>query len=413
MSGMNASSNTALSGGNALFVDFVALLREYGVPAGPKDLLELNKGLEKGVVSCLDDLFVFTRLVFVRRVEHMDAFERAFAFYFYGVDIPAVAEGDFELFNTKQFKKWLEEQLASGKLPRKAYWEYDADELMRRFWETVREQMEAHHGGSKWVGTGGNSPFGHSGNAARGVRVHGESRNRSALKVIGERRYIAYSEGNQLRSENLRQALETMKHMKNEGPRDLLNLDETIRRTAKNGGEIDLVFERDLRDKISVMLFIDNGGYSMTPFVEITRLLFTKLHERFEDLTTFYFHNTLYERVWSDFRRTTSVPTEQILQRRNDTRLVILGDATMAPEELELPGGEIYQYGYANTPPSTYWLKRLSDRFPHACWLNPIPRDQWGSTYGHHTLNRIREFFHMEDMTLGGVKGMTEFLSEK
>lgn len=409
---MNASS-TSLAGGNALFIDFVALLRDYGVPAGTKDLLELNKGLERGVVQSLDDLFVFMRLVFVRRAEHMDAFERAFAFYFYGVDIPPVAEGDYELFNTKQFKKWLEEQLAAGKLPRKAYWEYDADELMRRFWDTVREQMESHHGGSKWVGTGGNSPFGHSGNAERGVRVFGESRNRSALKVIGERRYIAYAEGNQLRSENLRQALETMKHMKNEGPRDLLNLDETIRRTAKNGGEIDLVFERDLRDKISVMLFIDNGGYSMTPFIEITRLLFTKLHERFEDLTTYYFHNTIYERVWSDFRRSKPVPMDQILMRRNETRIVILGDATMAPEELEFPGGEIYQYGVGNTPPSTHWLKRLSTRFPHACWLNPIPRGQWNDTYGHHTLNRIRDFFHMEDMTLGGIKGMVDFLSEK
>ncbi len=413
---MNATGKTkdkSPAFSNALFVDFVGLLREYGVPAGTKDLLELNKGFEKGVVKNLDDLFVFMRLVFVRRVEHMDAFERAFAFYFYDLDIPAVKEGDYALFNTEQFKRWLEKQLAEGKLPRRAYWEYDADELMKRFWDTLRQQMEEHHGGSRWVGTGGNSPFGHSGNAERGIRVFGESRNRSALKVIGERRYIEYSESNQLREENLRQALETMKHMKNEGPRDRLNLDDTIRRTARNGGEIDLVFERDLRDKISVMLFIDNGGYSMRPFVEITRLLFTKLHERFEDLTTYFFHNTIYERVWTDSRRSKPAPLEQILQRRNDTRLVIMGDGTMAPEELELQGGEIYQYGVSSAPPSTYWLKRLSDRFPHSVWLNPIPRDQWSSTYGHYTLNCLREFFHMEDMTLGGIKGMVEFLSEK
>ncbi len=398
---------------NALFVDFVALLRDYGLPTGPRDLLELNGGLEKGVVTNLDDLFVFSRLVFVKRVEHMDAFERAFAFYFYGVDIPAVAEGDPELFHTKQFRKWLEEQVRAGKLPRTAMWDLDPEELMRRFWDTVREQMEAHHGGNKWIGTGGTSPYGHSGFSERGVRVYGGSKNRSALKVIGERRYVEYAETNQLREENLRQALESMKHMKNEGPRDLLNLDETIRRTARQGGDIDLVFERDLRDKISVILLIDNGGYSMTPFVQITRLLFSKLHERFEDLKTYFFHNTIYDKVYVDFRRIREVPTEQLLLRRPDVRVVIVGDATMAPEELESHGGAIDNWYALNDPPSTHWLKRISERFPHTCWLNPIPQEHWETTYGAYTLNRVRGFFHMEDMTLGGIRNMVEFLSEK
>lgn len=405
--------NTAPPTSNALFVDFVALLREYGVPASVKDLLELNQGLEKGIVQGLDDLFVFSRLVFVRRVEHMDSFERAFCFYFYGIDIPAVAEGDLELFNTKQFREWLEKQIAEGKLPKKAIWHYDVEELMQKFWDTVREQMEEHHGGSKWVGAKGNSPFGHSGNSERGVRAGGSSGRKSALKVIGDRRYLEYSDRNTLRAENLRQALETMKHLKNEGPRDLLNLSETIRQTAKNGGEIDLVFERDLRDKISVVLLIDNGGYSMTPFVNMTRLLFSKLHERFEDIQTYYFHNTIYETVWTDFRRLRRYPTEQFLQRRQDTRVVILGDATMAPEELESYGGAISSYGGRAQKPSIYWLKRIAERFPKTCWLNPVLRENWGSTYGSHTLRRINGIFHMEDMTLGGIKGMVNFLSEK
>lgn len=398
---------------NALFVDFVALLRDYGVPASVKDLLELNKGLERGVVQSLDDLFVFSRLVFVRKVEHMDAFERAFCLYFYGVDIPPVAEGDYALLNTKQFREWLEQQIAEGKIPRKAIHHYDLEELMDRFWETVREQMEAHHGGSRWVGTKGNSPFGHGGNAERGVRVHGQSGGRTALQVIGDRRYIAYAARNTLRAENLRQALDSMKHMKAEGPRDLLNLRETIRRTARNGGDIDLVFERDLRDKISVVLMIDNGGYSMTPFAELTQLLFSKLHDRFEDLHTYYFHNTVYEKVWSDFRRLRAVPLEQILLRKPEVRLVIVGDATMAPEELESWGGSITSYGGRNQKPSIYWLGRLRERFPHSVWLNPIQREHWEGTYGAHTLNRIRSIFRMEDMTLEGIKNMVEFLSEK
>ena len=404
---------TAAPQHNALFVDFLSLLRDYGVPASIKDLLELNEGLEKGLVKNLDDLFIFSRLVFVRHVEHMDSFERAFCLYFYGIDVPAVQEGDYELFNTKQFREWLRQQIEAGEIPPKALYHHDLDELMQKFWDTMREQMEAHHGGSKWIGTKGNSPYGHDGNSERGVRVDGASKNRSALKVIGDRRYVEYSEKNKLRAENLRQALETMKHMKNEGPRDLLNLDKTIYNTSRNGGEIDLVFERDLRDKISVILLIDNGGHSMTPFVKLVQLLFGKLHERFEDMQTYYFHNTIYDKIYTDARRIRSYSLEQLLLRRPDVRIVIVGDATMAPEELESFGGAISHYGGRDQKPSTYWLNRIKDRFPHTCWLNPIDKEHWGNTYGNYTLNQIRNYFHMEDMTLGGIKGMVEFLSEK
>lgn len=396
---------------NALFIDFLFLLREYGVPASPKDLLDFNRGLEMGVVKSLDDLFVLARLSFVRRKEHMDPFERAFAYFFFGIDIPNVGEGDRELLRTKPFKEWLAKMIAEGQLPERAIYSMTAEELMAKFWETLRDQMEAHEGGSRWVGQFGNSPFGNSGNAERGVRVEGESRNRSAISVIADRRYLAYSDRTQVRAENIREALEAMKHMKDVGPRDLLNLDETIRRTARNGGEIDLVFERELRDKISVVLLIDNGGYSMDPFIHVTRLLFKKMHERFEDMSTFYFHNTIYQNVWSDERRTKRVATEQLLQRNPDTRIVFFGDATMAPEELETPHGSLYHYA-RDARPSAYWLRRFAERFKHSVWLNPIPRAHWPNAYGGYTLNRIRQIFHMEDMTLGGIKGMVEYLSE-
>lgn len=397
---------------NALFVDFLYLLREYGVPASPTDILELNAGLEKGLVESLDDLFVFARLVFVRRVEHMDAFERAFALYFFDLDIPPVEEGDLSLLRTKAFKDWLNKAIESGELPKRAKWDMTPEELMRKFWERLKEQTKEHHGGSKWIGTGGNSPFGHSGNAEGGVRVGGTGRSGSALKVIGDRRYISYSDSNVLRSDNLRQALESMKHLKHVGAHTDLNLDETIRLTAKNGGEIDLVFERELRDKISVVLMIDNGGYSMTPYVELTRLLFGKLKERFKDIDTYFFHNTIYDKVWIDERRIRSFDVERLLQKRPDTRVVIVGDATMAPEELVSPYGSISGFDLNDARPSAYWLRRIADRFEHSVWLNPIPRIRWGGNYGAMTLKAIREILHMEDMTLGGVKGMVEFLSD-
>ena len=398
---------------NALFVDFLYLLREYDVPVSLKDLLELNAGLEKGLVNTLDDLFVFMRLTFVRRVEHMDAFERAFALYFYDIDIPPVAKGDLSLLRTKAFRDWLNRAIEEGELPPRAKWDMTPEELMRKFWERLEEQTKEHHGGNKWIGTKGNSPFGHSGSAENGVRVGGGAGNGTALKVIGDRRYISYSDKTVLRSDNLRQALESMKHLKHVGADSDLNLDETIRKTCKNGGEIELVFERELRDKINIVLLIDNGGYSMTPYVDITRLLFSKLKDRFEEIDTYYFHNCIYDKIWIDQRRIRGYDTEKILQRRPDTRIVILGDATMAPEELMSPFGSITGFDLNDSRPSIHWLNRIATRFKYTCWLNPISKERWGGNYGAFTLKRIRGVFHMEDLTLGGIKGMVEFLSDK
>lgn len=398
---------------NVLFMDFLYVLRDYGVPASLKEFLEFNRGIERGMVSSLDDLFIFARLSFVRRVEHMDAFERAFVWYFYDIDIPAVAEGDPDLLNTRAFREWLRQMIDAGNLPESVRWELPIDELMQKFWDTVREQLEAHHGGSKWVGTKGNSPFGHSGRSERGVRVHGKSQNRSALKVIGERRYIAYAETNSLEDANVHQVLETMKHLENAGAPNVLDIDETIRRTARNGGEIELVFNREQRDRISVVLMIDNGGSSMVPYVDLTRRLFAKLHDRFHDITTYYFHNTIYDRVWKDIRRTQPVSVEELLLRKPETRVVIVGDAAMAPEELEWPHGAISMWGSSDPRPSRYWLQRISERFPRTVWLNPIRHEEWDQTYGRWTIERIGQIFVMEDMTLRGIRNMVEYMNQR
>jgi uncharacterized protein with von Willebrand factor type A (vWA) domain len=213
--------------------DFVYLLREHGIPVSLTDTIDFYRGLEKGLAPDLESLFLFARLSFVRRVEHMDAFERAFAFHFYGIDLPRVAEGDPALFETRQFREWLKEAIRKRELPPHALWTLSPEELMRRFWDTVKKQLEAHNGGSRFVGTGGNSPFGHSGNASGGVRVFGESGRRSALKVIGERRYVEYSGDSALQGGNLSQALTSLKNLVPAGPRDQLDLPETIRESAR------------------------------------------------------------------------------------------------------------------------------------------------------------------------------------
>jgi uncharacterized protein with von Willebrand factor type A (vWA) domain len=399
------------SGSCLMFNNFIYLLREYGVPVSTQYLIEFYDGLEKGMVNDLDDLFLFSRLIFVKHVEHIDAFQRAFSLYFFDIDIPKVAEGDMELFNTKQFRDWLKKAVEKGVIPAK-YWTLSREELMKKFWDTVREQMEAHHGGNKWVGTGGTSPFGHSGAAQPGIRVHGQSMNRSAIKIIGDRNYIDYAETNTLKGENIRQALATLKHLKPTGPYSELNLDETIRKTAKNGGEIELIFERDKKDKIEVVLLLDNGGSSMTPYVELTQLLFSKLTDRFKECTTYFFHNTIYNNIYKDSRRYEPLPTIKLFERNPETRIIFVGDASMAPDELMYSYGSIY-YGQEDDLPSIVWLKKIKDKFKHTIWLNPINKEEWSDSYGSFTLNKIRDLIHMEDLTLQGIKKAVEFLNRK
>jgi uncharacterized protein with von Willebrand factor type A (vWA) domain len=390
--------------------DFVYLLREHGIPVSLTDTIDFYRGLEKGLAPDLESLFLFARLSFVRRVEHMDAFERAFAFHFYGIDLPRVAEGDPALFETRQFREWLREAIRKRELPPHALWTLSPEELMRRFWDTVKKQLEAHNGGSRFVGTGGNSPFGHSGNASGGVRVFGESGRRSALKVIGERRYVEYSGDSALQGGNLSQALTSLKNLVPAGPRDQLDLPETIRESARNGGEIDLAFRRDLLDRIEVILLIDNGGSSMLPYVALTRLLFGKLKDRIRRLSTYFFHNTVYGAVYRDPWHRDPLSVAELLRRSPDVRVLFVGDAAMAPQELLSPRGSL-DLRTDDAEPSLAQLKRLRERFPRTVWLNPIPRESWREVHGNLTLARIGEVFPMEDLTLGGIKRAVERLN--
>lgn len=392
-----------------LFIDFFELLRDYGVPLSLQYTIEFYQGLEKGLVRNLDELFLFLRLTTVKRAEHMDAFERAFAYYFFDVDIPAVAEGDPALLETHQFREWLRKAIENKEISG-PIWQLNAEELIKKFWETLREQMKRHDGGKRWIGTGGASPFGHSGMPQPGVRVHGPGGGRSAIKAIGDRNYIDYADSNSLKGSNLRQALGALRQLKPSGAYTELDIDATISQTARNGGEIELMFRRDLRDKITVTLLIDNGGMSMLPHVDLTRLLFEKLRDRFKELKTLYFHNTVYDWVFEDARHTRRLPTTKLLQQNPETRLIIIGDASMAPEELMGARGSLYFEDESPTP-SLDWLHSLRERFTHSVWLNPLPHDSWHGPYGAWTLHQIREIFRMEDLSLKGIKQAVEWLN--
>lgn len=393
-----------------MFIDFFQLLRRCGVPISFQYIIDFFAAWEKGLVTNLDRLFIVMRLIFVKRVEHFDAFERAFAAYFLGqIERLQIPEVDTFLAS-KPFQEWLNKQIEEGNLSPQAIHDMPLEELLQKFWETLLKQQEEHHGGSRWIGTGGTSPWGHSGYAQGGIRVHGAGGNKSAIKVLGQNRYTNYKQDAKLGAENIRQALATLKHMIPVGPQNELDVDETIYRTCKNGGEIDFVFKRELRDRLKVVLFMDNGGYSMMPYVRLVRLLFSKMRSQFKDLDFYYFHNCIYEGVYSDVQHRNFVPLSSLFQKDKDIRLFIVGDANMAPSELFSPYGAINYY-VENAIPGIDWLRLVADTFPYAVWLNPIEKKYWH--YQSSTLEAISEIFHMQDLTLNGLKNAVTYLEDK
>jgi uncharacterized protein with von Willebrand factor type A (vWA) domain len=240
------------------------------------------------------------------------------------------------------------------------------------------------------------------------MRVGGQSRNKSAIKVAGERRYREYSTQGPLTINSIGEALKRLRHLVPQGPKDRLNIEGTIDQTIKNGGEIELVFDRTIVDRLQIILVIDNGGWSMEPYVEIVQTLFGYSKAQFKDIKTYFFHNTIYDLLWEDpSRHSKPIAISEFEKLDPDTRLIVVGDASMAPYELMVADGSIYTFERSGRP-SVERLKYLTETFQHAIWLNPIPGNQWPYT---HTINVIGSIFPMFELSLDGLeKGVNHLL---
>jgi uncharacterized protein len=389
-------------------IGFVYQLQAAGIPVSIQYVLDLFRALRQGLASNLDQLFLLARLIFVKRVEHLDTFEQVFASFFLGREPWSLPLDWEEILAGKPFQEWLRQQLENGQLDLDAIREFDAEALLQRFWETLLAQRGEHHGGHTWVGTGGRSPFGHGGREAGGIRVYGKGLFGTAQQVINKRNYINYREQSVLAAENLRQVLTSLKSLRPVGPPSELDVDETIAQTARNGGEIELVFRRELRNRTQLKVMLDNGGYSMTPYILLVRTIFNHIRGLFRDVTFYYFHNCIYGEVYLDPPRTQPVAWERLLGESRHTRLIIIGDANMAPAELMAAYGSL---GMASTErkPGREWLQELKTAFPASIWLNPITKDHWD--YESPTIRHIQQIFHMEDLTLGGIKHAVAYLN--
>ncbi len=387
-----------------MFVSFFYKLKEVGVPVSPTSFLTLQKALSQGLVNSLNDFYTSSRTILIKSERYFDLFDQVFAHQFEGADLPDMDGIELDQIIRALLDEWLQNPKALAEMldiDESEIGKLTPQELIEYFKERLKEQDERHDGGSKWIGTGGTSPVGHSGYHPGGMRVGGVSQGKSAVKVALDRRYKDYSLTGPLTQSMIGEALKRLRNLIPVGPKDQVNIDETIYQMMKNGGEIEIIFDRSIKDRLKVILAIDNGGWSMDPYIPVVQTLFDYARDQFKDLKTYFFHNTIYDNIWKDTTRFKKpLKVEEMVRFDPETRIILVGDASMAPYELMAADGSIH-IEERTMKSSIDRLKFLADTFPHSVWLNPVPSNMWDYTY---TIKVIHEIFPMYELSLDGLE---------
>ena len=355
-----------------MLIDFFFTLKDAKIPVSIKEFLILLEAMQKNVTSqSLDDFYYLSRITLVKDEAHYDKFDKAFGLYFKGIDAVFEKNADIPL---DWLVKRMERELTQEQ--KEQLQKFGYDKLMDRLKELLDEQKERHEGGSKWIGTGGTSPFGNGGQNPEGIRIGGEGGNRSAVKVWEARSYRDYDAERELGTRNIKVALRRLRKFAREGAEEELALDATIRATANNAGYLDIKMQPERKNNIKVLMLLDVGG-TMDDHIARTEELFSASKTEFKNMEFFYFHNCVYDYVWKNNRRRHAerFPTWDILRKYTlDTKLIFVGDATMSPYEILQPGGSVE---YNNEEAGAEWLQRFTHAFPKFIWLNPEPEGLW------------------------------------
>jgi len=386
-----------------VFIDFLFTLRSHKINVSTHEWMTLMEALAKGLHdSSLDGFYRLCRTICIKDVAQYDAYDQAFAEYFRDVARDAAAM-------TQQLQDWLNNPALRNQLTdeqRAALQGLDIEKLRELFEQRLREQKERHDGGNRWIGTGGSSPFGSGGEHPTGLRIGGGG-GRSAMQVADERRFREYRKDVILDVRQIDVALRGLRRLGREGAEEELDLDETVDKTCKNAGEIDVVFRPPRRNRVKVILLMDVGG-SMDPHSDLMNRIFTAASRagRFAKFRSYYFHNCVYQAVYEDALFRKPVPVADLLSHSDrDEKLVIVGDALMHPAELLEPGGASYYYSN-NRSTGLEWLRRLGAHFRSAAWLNPEPERYWQGT----TIEPIASVFGMWQLSLDGINAAVRHL---
>jgi uncharacterized protein with von Willebrand factor type A (vWA) domain len=356
---------------------FFLHLKAFRLPVGTREFLTLLEALEARVVSLsLDDFYALSKLTLVKDEQHYDRFDLAFASYFRGVEaVFDVRAGIPEDWLRREFERTLSDE-EKRKVEALGGW----DKLMETLRQRLEEQRGRHAGGKKWIGTGGTSPFGAYGYNPEGIRIGQDGGgSRSAVKVWDERAFRNLDGDVEINTRNMKLALRRLRRFAREGVPEELDLDGTIRGTARNAGLLDIRLQPERRNRVKVLLFLDVGG-SMDPYVRVCEELFSAARAEFRHLEHFYFHNCVYDHVWRSNarRRAERLGVLELVRTYGpDWRVIFVGDASMSPYELTEVGGSVE---YANDEPGIDWLARIFGHFRRVIWLNPEPPRVWEYT---------------------------------
>ena len=404
-----------------MLLDFFYTLRSAKLPVSVKEYLTLIEALQKGVVGPktpepedhseptgykIDDFYYLSRAALVKDEKHYDKFDRAFGAYFKGIEMVADFTKEMPL---EWLRKNLELNLSPEELAKiqKLGW----DELMETLKKRFEEQKERHEGGSKWIGTGGTSPFGAYGQNPQGIRIgQDKGRNKSAVKVWDQRAYKDYDDTQELGTRNIKVALRRLRKFAREGHEDELDLDETISRTAANAGYLDIKMRPERHHNVKVLLLMGVGG-TMDEHIARVEELFSATKTEFKHLEFYYFHNCVYDFMWKNNRRrfAEKFETWDIIRKYNkDYKLIFVGDATMSPYEILQPGGSVE---YNNPEAGAEWLQRLLHAFPKFAWINPEPQGVWQYRQ---SISVVQQIMHnrMYPLTLKGLEEAMRHLTK-
>jgi uncharacterized protein with von Willebrand factor type A (vWA) domain len=380
---------------------FLFALREAGLKPGLGEYLTLLDGLRQHLaLFSLDDFYLLARTALIKDESQYDRYDRAFGAYFKGVDSAFLAA-----YGQTIPEEWLLAQarrLLSEDEMRQVQALGGLEKLIETLKQRLEEQKDRHQGGNKWIGTGGTSPFGHSGYNPEGIRIGGDSQHKRAVKIWEQREFRNFDDSVQIGIRNIQVALRKLRRFAREGAPETFDLDGTIASTARNAGWLDIQMTQERRNAIKVLLLLDVGG-SMDTHVRVCEELFSACKTEFKHLEYFYFHNFVYETLWKDNRRRSErVLTHDILHRYTpDYRLIFVGDATMSPYEIAAPGGSVEHW---NEEAGAVWLQRLLKTFPHAAWLNPEPEAFWNKVESLRMTQQLLGADRMFPLTIDGLE---------
>ena len=393
-----------------MFLNFFIELRNVKIPVSLREYLSLLDCLDKNVISFkVENFYYLSRAALIKNEKHIDRFDLVFSKVFKGIEDISLEDLLNKVDIPKEWVKKLSEKLLTPEEMEEIKSLGGFDKLMETLKKRLSEQEKRHQGGNKWIGTAGTSPFGAYGYNPEGVRIgQDKSRHKKAIKVWDKREFKDLDDKSELGSRAMKIALKRLRQWARTGLQEEIDIDSTIKSTAKNG-YLDIKTQKEKNNSIKVLLFLDVGG-SMDPYVKKVEELFSASRSVFKNLEYFYFHNCLYEGVWKNNRRrwNEQIPTFEVLNTYGkEYKCIFVGDASMSPYEILFPGGANEHF---NKIAGKDWLFKAISQWESHMWINPVPKKYWDYTQ---TIKMVSDIFSgkMVPLTLSGLdKGMKQLM---